>query len=124
MKKRCYNPTCRSYKDYGARGIVIHQEWLDDFRSFYDWAISNGYKDELSIERIDVNKPYEPTNCCWVPVSEQAKNTTRNVFYEYKGEKKILGDWAKEFGLPFTTVRKRLNRGWSLEKALTTPKLR
>lgn len=124
MKKRCYNPKCRSYKDYGLRGITICDEWLSDFKAFYDWAINNGYKDDLSIERIDVDKPYEPTNCCWVSLEEQAKNTTRNVFFEYKGQKKILGDWAKEYNLPFTTVRKRLGRGWDLERALTTPKLR
>lgn len=124
MKRRCYDLNCRSYKNYGGRGITICQEWLDDFKAFYDWALNNGYEDGLSIERIDVNKPYEPANCCWIPINEQTKNTTRNVFYEFGGKKKILGDWAKEFNLPFTTVRKRLNRGWNLEKALTTPKLR
>lgn len=124
IKKRCYNSNSKSYKNYGARGIGMDKEWLDDFMNFYLWAINNGYADGLTIERIDVNKNYCPENCTWIPVSEQAKNTTRNVFYEYKGEKHILSDWAKIYNLPFTCVRRRLDRGWSIEIALTTPKLR
>lgn len=121
LKKRCYNKNCKSYKDYGGRGITICDEWLNSFKSFYDWAMANGYEKGLSIERIDVNKGYSPENCTWIPFGDQAKNTRRSVFYEYKGEKKILGDWAKQYNLPFTCVRRRIDRGWSLERALNTP---
>lgn len=122
IKKRCYNQNCRSYKDYGKRGIGICKEWLDDFTNFYSWAINNGYREDLTIERIDVNKNYCPENCTWITLSEQTKNTTRNVFYEYNGEKHLMGEWAKLYNLPFTCVRRRLDRGWSMEKTLTTPK--
>ena len=121
MKSRCYNPKKKSYFDYGARGIKICDEWLNDVKSFYDWSLLNGYKDDLTIERIDVNKDYSPENCTWISQKEQAKNTRRNVFYEYKGEKKILKEWAEEYNLPFSCVRKRICRGWTLEKALNTP---
>lgn len=124
MKDRCYNNKNKSYKDYGGRGITICDEWLNDFVVFYKWATENGYKEGLSIERIDVNKGYSPENCAWIPKEMQAKNTRKNVFYEYKGEKKILGDWAKQYNLPFTCVRRRLNRGWTLERALNTPNMR
>lgn len=124
MKKRCYDKKCRGYKNYGGRGIKICDEWLSDFMNFYNWATSHGYNDTLSLERKDVNGNYTPQNCTWIPVKEQSKNTRRNVFYEYNGERKILPDWAKEYNLPFTCVRKRLVRGWTLERALNTPKLR
>jgi hypothetical protein len=121
MKKRCYDPRCHSYKDYGQRGIKICDEWLNDFSNFYNWAISNGYQKGLTIERLDVNKNYCPDNCTWIPKGEQNKNTTKNRFYDYNGEKHLMSEWAKLYSLPFTCVRKRLMRGWSMEKTLTTP---
>lgn len=77
MKKRCYNLMSKSYKDYGGRGIKMCDEWLSDFVSFYKWAVANGYKDNLTIERIDVNGNYEPNNCKWVTITEQHKNTRK-----------------------------------------------
>lgn len=123
MKRRCYNEKCRSYKDYGAKGIKICDEWKNNFIAFYDWAINNGYSENLTIERKDIHQDYCPLNCCWIPKAQQQKNTSRNVLYEYKGQKKLLGELAKENNLPFTCVRKRLERGWSLERTLTTPNL-
>lgn len=124
IKKRCYNPKDSHYEYYGGKGIIMCKEWLADFRNFYDWAINNGYKESLSIERLDIYGNYTPENCTWIPRCAQSRNTSRNVFYEYKGKRKILPDWAREYGLPFTCVRKRLVRGWSLERALNTPNLR
>ena len=74
MKKRCYNPECVAYSNYGGRGIKICDEWLNNYTSFHDWALSNGYADNLSIDRIDVNGNYEPSNCRWVDAKIQANN--------------------------------------------------
>lgn len=74
MKNRCLSPSQGGYKYYGGRGIKVCQEWIDSFLQFYDWAMKNGYNDELTIDRIDVNGDYKPNNCRWVPFSEQSAN--------------------------------------------------
>lgn len=124
IKKRCYNKNSRSYKDYGARGIKMCDSWLKDFRTFYEWASCSGYKDNLTIERIDINKDYCPENCSWIPLGEQAKNTSRSRYYELDGVKHLLGDWCRIYNIEFTCVRRRLERGWNLKKALTFPNRR
>lgn len=74
MKIRCYDDKCKDYKHYGGRGITVCDEWLNGFQAFYDWAMSHGYADNLSIDRIDNEKGYSPDNCRWVTASEQNKN--------------------------------------------------
>ena len=70
MKDRCLNPKNHAYKDYGQKGVKIFEDWLNDYMTFYEWAISNGYKENLTIDRIDVNGSYEPENCQWITLSE------------------------------------------------------
>ena len=86
IKSRCYNTNSSSYKNYGARGIKVCDEWLNDFMNFYNWAIDNGYKDGLTLDRIDVNGNYEPSNCRWITSSEQRYNTRRNRLIQYNNK--------------------------------------
>ena len=79
MKKRCYNPNSKSYKDYGERGIVVCDEWKNDFLSFYNWSVQNGYGENLQIDRIDTNGNYEPSNCRWITHAEQQRNRRNNI---------------------------------------------
>lgn len=117
MKKRCLNPNCKRYKDYGGRGITICDEWLKGFDYFADWAYTNGYKNGLSIERNDVNGNYEPSNCCWISREAQAYNKRQSLIVEYKGEKKDLMLWCRELNLKYDTVHHRITHGWSVEDA-------
>jgi hypothetical protein len=93
--KRCKSKTDKSYKWYGGRGITICEEWANDFQSFYNWALENGYSDDLTIDRIDVNGNYEPSNCRWVTFKEQQRNKSNNVYIEYNGQIKTLCEWAR-----------------------------
>ena len=121
MKARCYNPNNSQYKNYGARGINICKEWLSDYISFKTWAISNGYRDDLTIDRIDVNGNYEPSNCRWVTHYIQSNNTRRNHKVTIFNETHTLKEWADKYNISEKTVRDRLLRGWSYERAFTTP---
>ena len=110
MKQRCCNSNDMAYKDYGGRGITICKEWLDSFTAFYDWAIANGYKEDLTIDRIDVNGNYEPSNCRWLSRGEQSKNTRRNVYATFYGETKTLSEWARIANIPQTTFCRRIKQ--------------
>lgn len=84
MKNRCYNKDNNRYQYYGERGIVVCDEWLNDFQTFYNWAINNNYRDDLTIDRIDINGNYEPTNCRWVDIATQNRNTRQNRYIKVK----------------------------------------
>ena len=121
MKSRCYNPRFPSYQHYGARGVRIYEEWLNDFSAFRSWALSHGYREDLTIDRIDNNGNYESDNCRWVTPYVQSNNTRRNRYITLYGETLTLKEWADRFGISEKTVRDRLKRGWDIETALTIP---
>ena len=119
MKSRCYNKNHKDYKNYGGRGIKICDEWQDNFQAFYDWSMSHGYDDTLTIDRIDNNGNYEPNNCRWVTVKQQNRNRRSNINFTCNGETHCLMDWCKILGLNYNTVYNRFhNCNWSIEKAL------
>lgn len=99
MRKRCYSSKEPAYKDYGGRGIFVCDEWRNDYNSFLNWSLINGYKKGLSIDRIDNNKGYTPDNCRFVDNYMQANNKRNNIILELKGEKKTLPNWAREFNI-------------------------
>ena len=119
MKQRCYNDKNPKYKDYGSRGIVVCQEWLDDFMNFYNWAIDNNYRDDLTLDRIDNDGNYEPSNCRWATAKQQARNTRRTRKITINGETRCLKDWCKILNLNYYTVLTRINTlDWPIEKAI------
>ena len=120
MHKRCENPKGRVYKHYGERGIKVCDEWKD-FLPFYEWSMANGYQENLTIDRINVNGNYEPENCRWISAHEQSRNTTRTKYITYKGETKPLVVWCEELGKKYNLVKHRLYSGWTPEQAFETP---
>lgn len=121
MRERCQNPNCKSYKDYGARGIRVCPQWDESFTAFAKWAHANGYRDDLTIERMDFNGGYHPGNCTWIPNVEQSKNR-RGLRVLGEGEDAAyMAEYARRSDIPYITLRDRLRRGWSLEKAATMP---
>ena len=121
MYCRCYYPTTNGYERYGGRGIKICDEWINNPQSFYNWAINNGYKEGLTIDRIDVNGNYEPSNCRWVTKEVQDNNRRNNRKITYKGETKTLTQWCKEYNINIVTLSDRLKSGLSFEEALKKP---
>lgn len=121
MKGRCNNPNNSSYKNYGGRGIKVCEEW-NDFITFYNWSMNNGYDDSLTIDRINVDGNYEPQNCTWADSITQANNTRRNHYLTYNGETKTMSEWARCKNMTYSTLRARINSyGWSVKEALETP---
>ena len=121
MKQRCQNKNNPKYKNYGAKGICVCEEWKNNFQAFKQWAKENGYEKDLTIERKNINKDYCPENCTWISLKEQSKNRSNNHQITYNGKTMILQDWANEVGISSATIRKRLKSGWTIEDALFTP---
>jgi hypothetical protein len=121
MKQRCFNHFNPAYKYYGGRGITVCKQWRDDFMSFYN-DMNVSYKKDLTIERINNNKEYSKENCKWATTTEQSRNKRNNRFITYKGESKILTDWAEYLNIKKSVLTNRLNKySWSIEKAFETP---
>lgn len=111
IKARCYNSNSKNYNHYGGRGITVCDEWRNNFKAFYDWAMSNGYDDKLTIDRIDVNGNYAPYNCRWVDMTTQNRNKRDNTIIEYNGKKMCLKDASELSGIPYITLVARYYRG-------------
>lgn len=122
MKARCFNKNNERYKYYGGRGIIVCKEWIDDFMNFYNWAIKNGYKDGLTIERRDVNGNYCPENCYWIIFKKQAFNKTNTIRDE---EGKSIAEMARKAGVVSPQIAtQRYKHGWKLQDAIYIPKMK
>lgn len=122
MKRRCYNKKDNRFNDYGGRGIEICDRWhvLENFIA----DMESTYFDGATIERINRNGNYEPSNCKWITFSEQASNKRSNIELTFNGKTQCLAHWANETGLTYGTLWERIKvNGWSVERALTTPPL-
>lgn len=120
MKQRCEDPKRENYKYYGARGISVCEEWHDP-EVFIAWALSHGYKEGLSLDRIDNGRGYSPDNCRWADAKTQGRNQRSNHLVEYNGETRCLSEWSEIVGIPVPTIWRRLNKGMSAQDAFTTP---
>lgn len=120
MKNRCYNKNVATFPNYGGRGIKVCDEWNDDFASFKMWADESGYKDGLTIERINNDGNYEPSNCRWATIMEQSHNKRNNHYVEYKGRCYTLAELGRLVGVDRRTIADRLKRGLSVEEAIVS----
>lgn len=118
MLHRCNN---KNMANYGGRGISVCREWAESFEVFRDWALANGYRDDLTIDRIDNDGNYCPENCRWATMRTQANNTRRNHNLTAFGETKTVTEWSRVYGVKYNTILNRLYKGWSVEAAITTP---
>lgn len=118
MINRCYKKQEKDYKNYGGRGIKICSEWLNKengFINFYNWSINNGYKDNLTIDRINVNGNYEPNNCRWATIKEQSNNKRNNHNLTYKGKTYTITEWARILKITYATMLDRTKKNFPEE---------
>lgn len=122
IKYRCYDTNCVSYNDYGGRGIVMCDEWLNDRTAFFNWAMTNGYKDGLTIDRINNNKGYSHDNCRWSTMKTQCNNRRSNHCVYYNGKKYTLKELSEKYNVDYDKLKQRINKlHWNIEKAINTP---
>lgn len=120
MHSRCENPNHKHYANYGGRGIRVCDKW-NEYVPFRDWAIKAGYNDNLTLDRIEVNGNYEPSNCRWATIREQQNNKRSNRLVQFNGVSHTISEWSGIVGIKKTTIKERLNAGWTIEKVLTEP---
>ncbi len=119
MKQRCNNSSNKDYPNYGGRGVAICDAWYS-FENFHEWALSSGYAKGMTIERINVNGHYEPSNCTWIVNEQQADNRQRSRRFEYRGRQYTVRELSNLCQINYLTLRARLVRyGWSVERALS-----
>lgn len=119
MRQRCNNPKCVNYHNYGGRGIRVCDEWNNSFLDFYDWAMSHGYTDFLTLDRKDTTGDYCPENCRWASQKTQQNNKSSNRIIEFNGVAHTLAEWSDITGIGIATIWDRLHRGWDVQKTLT-----
>ena len=119
MLKRCYNSKTSKFKYYGGKGVEVCQEWREDVTAFYEWSMSHGYAPKLSIDRIDTNGNYSPSNCRWVTMEEQCRSQGCNIKINVEGEKRTLIECSEMFGLKVATLYARFKAGWPDEYIYT-----
>lgn len=119
MRRRCNLPTSTAYMDYGGRGINVCDAWNDSFEAFRDWANSSGYASDLTIDRVDVNGDYDPSNCRWVDVKTQSNNRRSCVWITIDGETHNLSQWCEIYNLPYKRIHNRYRNGWPVDKLFT-----
>ena len=117
MHQRCENPNSRGYKNYGARGIFVCDEW-SDFQTFYEWAQNNGYQRGLTLDRIDVDGPYAPWNCRWATSFQQGNNRRNTIRITYNGITKTISEWANETGIKRSIIYSKYKKGLTPEEIL------
>lgn len=121
MKSRCNDPNAVGYEYYGGRGIVVCEDW-QDFTNFKDWALSHGYDENLTIDRINVNLNYNPDNCQWVTQKAQQNNKRNNIYITYFNETHTLAEWCDILNLPYDLIYNRMHcNRWDFWKAISTP---
>lgn len=121
IKSRCTNPNYKRFQDYGGRGISVCKDW-NKFDNFKDWAMSNGYADNLTIDRIDNNGNYEPNNCRWVTQKINSHNKRNNLYFTHQNKTQCLKEWAEELNIDYILLYNRIiKRKWNFEKAIITP---
>jgi hypothetical protein len=119
MKQRCDGTGNEANrKRYHDRGIRVCDEWYNSFETFMKWSLENGYQDNLTLDRIDNNGNYEPSNCRWANAITQQNNVSTNKYLQYKGKTQTMAEWAREYNMKYTLLQIRLRRGWPIEKAL------
>lgn len=122
MNRRCSNPNRQNYIDYGGRGISVCSDWADDYDMFARWAMANGYNPKLTLDRIDCNGDYTPTNCRWASQRVQANNKRNNRMLTVStGETHTISEWSSISGINRHTIAQRIRNGWSVDEAVTKP---
>jgi|ERR1700748_130697 len=118
MRNRCYYHKHNRSKIYAGKGIIVCEEWKNDFKAFYDWAIANGWQQGLTIDRMENSGNYTPKNCRFRTPQQQSRNRTTNVNLTYKGQTMILIEWAEKYNICYGTLRKRVKNGWNPHECL------
>jgi len=121
IKKRCYYKKDKNYYLYGGRGVNVCDEWLNDYENFKAWAMQNGYKSGLTIDRIDNEGNYEPNNCRWSDLIEQANNKRNNILFVFDGIKHTMAEWCRIKNLPYTMIWGRWRNGWNKKDMFLPP---
>lgn len=121
MRHRCRNTSLPEYPYYGGRGIAVCTEWDESFEAFEKWANKSGYNDSLTLDRIDVDGNYEPSNCRWITIAKQQSNKRNNVFLSHNGETHTVMEWSRIVNISYKALIQRVHMGWDTERILTTP---